>query len=430
MKKFYLNKLTETEVTTLCERETVDLTSVIETVKPIISNVKHNGIQAALHYAKQFDGFNSTTFRIHPDKEVKNIEPLNEKEIAAIDTAADNIRRFHELQLPEPYSIETMPGVICSREFRAIENVGLYIPGGTALLPSTLLMLAIPASIAGCGRIVAAVPVKDRIDPVIVYTAAKCGIDELLLIGGAHGIALMAYGDKEFQKVDKIFGPGNQYVTAAKMLCSLDSSGAAIDMPAGPSELLIIADSSANPEFIAADLLSQAEHGSDSQVVLLTDSEILADKVIDEIGVQSAVPERIDYLDKSLQKSFIVIAPDLNDAFSFSNKYAPEHLTIAVNNAEQYTSKVINAGSVFLGNYSPVSAGDYASGTNHTLPTSGFARSMGGVTVESFMKSITLQKLSIKGLRNISGTVKTLADIEKLPAHKNAVTIRLEGADD
>jgi len=320
-----------------------------------------------------------------------------------------------------------MNGVICSREFRAIENVGLYIPGGNAVLPSTMLMLGIPAMLAGCKRVVVCSPAKNGlVNNALLFAAKICGIKEFYKIGGAQAIGLMAYGDEQIPKVDKIFGPGNQFVTAAKLLVSIDSDACAIDMPAGPSEVLVIADENSNSKFIAADLLSQAEHGIDSQVILLTTSDKLANDVLKEIEIQISQLPRNIFVGKSLEHSFILIVNKIDEAIDFSNQYAPEHLILNLQNAEDYKDKIINAGSVFLGEYSPESVGDYASGTNHSLPTYGFAKSFGGVTVESFMKSMTFQKLTKEGLINISSTVETLAEIENLTAHKNAVSIRIK----
>ncbi len=313
------------------------------------------------------------------------------------------------------------------REYRAIGNVGLYVPGGSAVLPSTMLMLGVPAKIAGCKRVVVCSPSKNgKINLPLLYAAKLCGVDEFYKIGGAQAIGLMAYGDKTIPKVNKIFGPSNQYVTAAKLIVSIDMDGCSIDMPAGPSEVLIIADSNANPAFVAADLLSQAEHGVDSQVVLITTTLGMANNIELELVNQLENLPRKYFAAKALENSFALITESIDSAIEFSNKYAPEHLIINVKNAESYVSKISNAGSVFLGEYSPESAGDYASGTNHSLPTYGYAKTFAGVTVESFMKSMTIQSLTKEGLTNISTAVKTLAETEGLQAHKNAVSIRLK----
>jgi histidinol dehydrogenase len=307
-----------------------------------------------------------------------------------------------------------------------IDSVGLYIPGGTAVLPSTLLMLGIPANIAGSNRIVVcSPPSENKLHPAILYTASLLGIKEIYKIGGAQAVGLMAYGDKKIPKVNKIFGPGNQFVTAAKNLVSIDPDGCAIDMPAGPSELLVIADSSANPRFVAADLLSQAEHGNDSQVILLTNKIEIADRVTDQLKIQTAKLERKEFIKNSLKNSFVIITENIEQAVGISNEHVPEHLILSVKHLKKYEKMITNAGSLFLGNYSPESAGDYASGTNHSLPTSGYAKTFGGVTVESFMKSMTTQKLSKSGLKELSKTIITLAELEKLDAHANAVKVRI-----
>ncbi len=430
MKTYYYSKLSKEQVLRLTKRPAINFTRTFEIVKPIIADVKSKGLKAALKYAKKFDGLNSDDFIVNEDKIIEAKKKLSPKIKRAIDNAYNNIRKFHLKQIPKSYRVETVPGVKCSREFRAIEDVGLYIPGGTAVLPSTMLMLGIPAQLAGCKRVVVCSPAKDgRINEALLYSAYKCGIKEFYKIGGVQAIVLMAYGDKTIQKVSKIFGPGNQYVTSAKLLVSIDPDGCAIDMPAGPSELLIIADEKANPAFVAADLLSQAEHGIDSQVIFVTNSNDLLKKVDEEIKMQlKEIPRkdipRKDIVAGSLKNSFALFVKNIENGIGFSNLYAPEHLILNVKNAAKYKPRVKNAGSVFLGNYSPESAGDYASGTNHSLPTYGFAKSFGGVTVESFMKSISFQSLSKKGLKNISETVITLAETEELIAHRNAVKIR------
>jgi histidinol dehydrogenase len=437
MKRYYYSKLNNNQVLKLIQRPAIDFNKTFKIVKPILNDVKLNGLKAALKYAKIFDNLNSDNSFIVIDDEVKLAKKsLSQKVKKAIDSAYSGIKKFHLKQIPESYEVETVPGVRCSREFRAIENVGLYIPGGTAVLPSAMLMLGIPAQIAGCKRIVVCSPAKDeKINDALLYAAFKCGIKEFYKIGGAQAIGLMAYGsragtrqatgDKTLTKVSKIFGPGNQYVTTAKLLVSIDPDGCAIDMPAGPSELLVLADGKANPAFVASDLLSQAEHGADSQVLLVTDSSTLSKKVEAEIKKQLKDLPRKDIATASLNNSFTLIVKDIRQGIDFSNLYAPEHLILNVTNFLKFKSKIQNAGSVFLGNYSPESAGDYASGTNHSLPTYGFAKSTGGVTVESFMKSVTFQSLTKKGLKNISETVQTLAETEELIAHKNAVKIRL-----
>jgi len=427
MKKYFYDKLTEKEIAVLTLRPAIEFEKTFEIVRPILRDVKENGLKAALSYAQKFDGFTGNSLRVSKEEFEEAAQLLDDKVKSALEIAAKNIEKFHLGQVPKGYTTETMPGVECSREFRAIENTGLYIPGGSAVLPSTMLMLGIPAKIAGCKRVFACSPAKEgKINPPLLYAAGLCGINEFYKIGGAQAIALMAYGAEGITKADKIFGPGNQFVTAAKMLLTTELSGCAIDMPAGPSEVLVIADEDANPAFIASDLLSQAEHGKDSQVVLATISEELAEAVTNELEKQLAQLPRKELAAKSLDNSYLLIVSSLQTAVAFSNLYAPEHLIMHISNAENFKEQVTNAGSVFLGSYSPESAGDYASGTNHSLPTYGYARNYSGVNVGSFMKSVTFQRLSKSGLQNIAQTVETLAETEGLFAHKNAVSIRLK----
>ncbi|HEX7845219.1 MAG TPA: histidinol dehydrogenase, partial [Chitinophagaceae bacterium] len=343
-----------------------------------------------------------------------------------IQQAKKNIETFHLSQKEESRKIETMPGVTCWRKPVAIEKVGLYIPGGSAPLFSTVLMLAVPASMAGCKEIILCTPPsKDgSVHPAILYSAQLCGVTKIFKTGGAQAIAAMAYGTETIPKLFKIFGPGNQYVTAAKQI--VQQEGVSIDMPAGPSEVLVIADETAIPEFVAADLLSQAEHGPDSQVILLATKESIADAVKEAIKNQKEELTRKDITEKALQNSKTIVFENINEAIEFSNLYAPEHLIIACRNAETIAEKISAAGSVFLGNYSPESAGDYASGTNHTLPTNGYAAMYSGVSLDSFVKKITYQQLTKEGLKNISNTVMEMAAAEGLDAHKNAVAIRLK----
>ena len=426
MKNYIYSELTQKEKVSLTQRPSISFEKSFDIVRNIIEEVKQNGFDAVKKFSEKYDKFSGSDFKVSQD-EINNSEyELDEELKSAIDNAYSNIYEFHKNQIPCSYSSEVIEGINCRREFRPIENVGLYIPGGTAVLPSTMLMLGIPAKIAGCSRVVAISPTKENIHPAILYSAKICNVSEFYKVGGAHGIALLAYGAKEIKKVDKIFGPGNQYVTAAKMLASIDSKGCAIDMPAGPSEVLIIADSFANPAYVAADLLSQAEHGIDSQVVLLSNSGLLIQQVNLEIKNQLNNLPRKEYAEKALNNSFSVKFETLDEAMKFSNEYAPEHLIINCENSEILSNKVVNAGSVFLGQYSPESAGDYASGTNHSLPTYGFVKAYSGVSVESFMKSITFQNLSKDGLKNISKTVIKLAETEKLEAHANAVKIRIK----
>jgi histidinol dehydrogenase len=343
----------------------------------------------------------------------------------AIDTAYQNIKTFHQSQLKTEEKIETMPGVVCWREVRAIEKVGLYIPGGTAVLPSTFLMLATPALIAGCKEIVVCSPPQSdaKTNCYLAYCAVLLGIEKIYLIGGAQAVAAMAFGTETVPQVYKIFGPGNRYVTTAKTMVQ---NKVAIDMPAGPSEVLVIADDTANPSYVAADLLAQAEHGTDSQSVLVSTSNQIITEVLKEIEKQIVNLPRKDIAAKAIENSYAVLTDNQEDAMQFSNEYAPEHLILATNDFQSLIPSIINAGSVFLGNLTPESAGDYASGTNHTLPTSGYAKAYSGVSTDAFLKKITFQHLSETGIRNIGPTVETLATAEGLEAHKNAITIRLK----
>ncbi len=425
MKTIIFSKLSKKNKSSILQRPSIDMTKTYQIVQPILADIKKNGIKSVVQYAKKFDGFSSNQIKV-TENEINNSEKnVTNDYKKAIRVAVKNITKFHKEQLPKKYSIETMRGIKCSREFKAIENVGLYIPGGTAILPSTLMMLAIPAKIAGCKKIIVCSPTKKNMTPEVLYVAKLLGIKDIYKVGGAQAIGLMAYGTEEISKVDKIFGPGNQFVAAAKALVSIDPNGCAIDMIAGPSELLVIADDSADPKFIASDLLSQAEHGNDSQVILCTTSIHLSRKVKQEIKIQTENLERKEFVKGSLDNSFIIVFDKIDDAIEFSNSYAPEHLILNFINVKSKLSKIRNAGSVFVGQYSPESVGDYASGTNHSLPTYGYAKSIGGVSVEQFMKGITFQQLSKEGLFNISKSVIELANTEKLQAHANAVKIRL-----
>ena len=427
MKVIELKNIDEQQLKKLLKRPSKDFANVASSVKKIVADVKLNGLQAALKYSKKYDAFKSKNVFVTKEEfaDAEKIIPSEAK--VALKKAYLNIHKFHKMQLPKSYKIEIEKGILCSRKYKSIESVGLYIPGGNAVLPSTVLMLGIPAKIAGCKRVVISTPVKEKdVNPYLLYAAKLCGISEVIKIGGAQGIALMAYGDKNFQKVNKIFGPGNQFVTYAKMLISQDPDAAQIDMPAGPSEMLLIADDSANPKFVASDLLSQAEHGVDSQVILITVSKKLAEEVKEEVKIQLKVLPRKEYAEKSLKNSLIIILNSLNDAVKISNFYAPEHLIINVKKPKKIVEKILNAGSVFLGQYSPESAGDYASGTNHSLPTNGLAKTTGGVSVEMFMKAMTFQTLTKKGLNNLADVIIRLAEIEGLTAHANAVKVRIE----
>jgi len=417
--------LSKTKKSELLKRPSIDMLETYQIVRPILDEIKHIGHKSIIKYARIYDGFSGKQLRVN-QRELEKSEKLvtlNYKK--AVKSAIGNIKKFHKLQKPQNYSVETLDGIKCSRKFKPIDNVGLYIPGGTAILPSTLLMLAIPAIIAGCRRIVVCTPSSKYVNPEVLFAAKILGINEIYKVGGAQAIGLMAYGTDRIPKVNKIFGPGNQFVTAAKALVSIDPNGSAIDMNAGPSELLIIGDESARPDFIASDLLAQAEHGIDSQVILCTTNVEIALKVKEEINVQIDKLNRKDIVEKSLKNSFILLFDNISEAVDFCNAYAPEHLMLSLKNNKSHLRRINNAGSVFIGNYSPESAGDYASGTNHSLPTYGYAKSMGGIGVEQFMKGISYQELSKKGLENISSTVIEIAETEKLQAHANSVKIRL-----
>ncbi len=424
MKTYSFKNLSDSQLKELVQRPKMDFRSIFGQVEPIIKKVKEEGNAGINHFTKQFDGVTPDPLVMNPaDTEVTVDEDIKE----AIDTAFDNIYQFHKAQLPQPLKVETMPGVQCKRVTRPIERVGLYVPGGTAILPSTLMMLGIPAMLAGCSTIVVATPPDSEgsVADEILYIAKKISATHLLKAGGAQAIAGMALGTKTVPKVDKILGPGNQYVTAAKMMLQNSEAQIAIDMPAGPSEVLVIADETANPAYVAADLLSQAEHGEDSQVVLVATPGFDLSRCQNEINKQLGELPRQQVAQKAIDKSFILTVDTLEEGLAFSNQYAPEHLIVQCKNPEQYEDQIINAGSVFLGKWTPESAGDYASGTNHTLPTYGYARMFSGVSVDSFLKQITMQQISSDGLQNVGPTIEKLAGLEKLEAHKNAVTIRL-----
>lgn len=390
----------------------------------MLDAVEKDGDVAVKKYTEKFDGVKLDSVVIDPKKIEVELDPEIKE---AIDIAFDNISRFHQAQFPEPLEVQTMPGVRCMKVARPIERVGMYVPGGTAILPSTAMMLAIPAMIAGSTtKVLATPPKKDgTVAPEIIYIAQKAEVDQILLAGGAQAVAAMAFGTESVSKVDKIFGPGNQYVTAAKMMLQNSEAQIAIDMPAGPSEVLVIADAQANPAFVAADLLSQAEHGKDSQVVLVATTNFNLDGLNDELESQLKELPRKEIAAQALENSYSLIVGSLDEAFEFSNQYAPEHLIINIEDAESHTEKIINAGSVFLGQFTPESVGDYASGTNHTLPTYGYARMYSGVNLAAFQKSVTMQSLNEEGLKNIGPAVEKLADLEELQAHKNAVSLRL-----
>lgn len=427
MKIYNYKDLSKQEVDKLCLRQLDDDKTILERVTNIIDTVKTTGDKALIDYAKQFDQVDLMQLFIGPE-EIKDIASgIPEEAKAAIDVAYKNIYAFHAAQVREEDKIETMPGVTCWRESRAIERVGLYIPGGSAVLPSTFLMLGIPAKLAGCKEIVVcSPPQKDgKTNCYVAYCALKLGIERIYLIGGAQAVAAMAYGTESVPKVYKIFGPGNRYVTQAKQLIQ-STSNTGIDMPAGPSEVLVLADATANPSYLAADLLAQAEHGADSQSILVSTSNEIIAETIKQIDIQLNDLPRKELAAKAIANSYAVKVSSLEDGIEFSNTYAPEHLILSSEVFEPLIPLIENAGSVFLGHLTPESAGDYASGTNHTLPTSGAAKAYSGVSLDSFVKKITFQHISKEGLKNIGNTVEVLAETEGLQAHKNAISIRLK----
>lgn len=426
MNKIYLPN--EKDWNTLLLRPTFDAQELYGKVHAIISSVRNNKDKALLDYAAQFDGVHLDSLTVS-DEEFKNAESLIAQELKdAIVQAKKNIELFHTKQKEIVSKVETMPGVTCWRKSVAIDKVGLYIPGGSAPLFSTILMLGIPAAIAGCREVVLCTPPDKagNIHPAILYTASLLGIKKVIKAGGAQAIAAMTFGTESVPAVYKIFGPGNQFVTAAKQLVT--QYGVAIDMPAGPSEVAVIADEYADAELIAADLLSQAEHGGDSQVIFITPEEAMLSKVEEAIELQLKALPRAALALKAIENSKLILVKNMDEAFAMSNAYAPEHLILHIEDAERWGEKVINAGSVFLGAWTPESAGDYASGTNHTLPTNGYARAYSGVSLDSFIKKITFQHISKEGLKNVGPIVEVMAENEQLHAHKNAVTLRLKKA--
>ncbi len=429
LKVYNFKDLDENQANALCIRNVDENNSIKTVVEDILKDVKLNGDASLRAFAEKFDGIKIDKLFIGKNDIEQLAAGIGEKEKQALTLAFNNITKFHETQLGQEEKIETTKGVICWREKRAIEKVGLYIPGGTAVLPSTFLMLGVPARLAGCREIVVcSPPQKDgKVNAYLAYCAHLLGIERIYLVGGAQAIAAMAYGTETIQKVDKIFGPGNQYVTRAKTMIQLETA-TAIDMPAGPSEVLIIADDTANPIYLAADLLAQAEHGTDSQAVLLSDSKRIIDETITELERQLPVLPRAQIAVKAIANSYAILTEDLEEAMKFSNNYAPEHLILATEKWGSISPLIVNAGSVFLGNFSPESAGDYASGTNHTLPTGSYAKAYSGVSVDSFVKKITFQHLSREGIENLGPSVEILAALEGLQAHKNAVTVRLKNS--
>jgi len=409
----------------LLSRPSLDDSSLEASVSNILREVKQNGDEAVKRFATMFDKVTIKNFAVTPQEINEAAAQVSDELKQAIEQAKSNIEKFHLAQLKPEEPIETMPGVMCWRKSVAIEKVGLYIPGGSAPLFSTLLMLGIPAKIAGCKNIILCSPPnrEGNLHPAILYAAKLVGVTQIFKVGGAQAIGAMAYGTATIPAVYKIFGPGNQYVTCAKQL--VQKNGIAIDMPAGPSEVAVLADESANASFVAADLLSQAEHGSDSQAILVTNSESIVTDTKVEIEKQLSALPRKDIAENAIKNSRIFLVRNIKEGIELINEYAPEHLIISCNDAENIGEKIVNAGSVFLGNYSPESAGDYATGTNHTLPTNGYAKAYSGVSVDSFIKKITFQKLTKEGLQHIGKTVETMAEAEGLEAHANAVRVRL-----
>ncbi|MBO5974106.1 MAG: histidinol dehydrogenase [Paludibacteraceae bacterium] len=410
----------------LCKRPVKENSSLQQIVAEIVEKVRAEGDDALRFYSQKFDAKPLNEFAVSRQEIESSEEKIKPQLKQAIEQAKRNITIFHQSQLVDLQKIQTSPEVVCWQKQVPIQKVGLYIPGGSAPLFSTVLMLAIPAQIAECQEIVLCTPPdkEGNVHPAILYAAKTAGVHKIFKIGGAQAIAAMAYGTESVPRVSKIFGPGNQFVTAAKQLVSLQDT--AIDMPAGPSEVEIMADVSAKPEFVAADMLSQAEHGLDSQSILVTTNEDLIDGVLLELEKQTEELPRKEQILSSLKNSKIILVKDLQEAVDFTNEYAPEHLIISTLNNEVLADCIINAGSVFLGNFTPESAGDYASGTNHTLPTNGFAKMYSGVNIDSFMRKITFQKITQNGLRNIGNAIEIMAEEEGLLAHKNAVSIRLD----
>ena len=414
---------------TLLERPTKTVDDIEATVKEIFKEVQKKGDEAITKYTSLFDGVAVANLEVIPEEINEAIASIPQELKDAIQLAKSNIEKFHTAQKNTRVSVETTPGVACWQEKRPIQKIGLYIPGGTAPLFSTVLMLAVPANIAGCKEIVLCSPPdkKGKINPAILYAAQLCGVTKILKVGGIQAIAGLTFGTASIPKVYKIFGPGNQFVTVAKQLAT--QFGVAIDMPAGPSELLIVADETAVPAFVASDLLSQAEHGTDSQVILVSTSKDLIDAVETEIQTQLEVLPRKAIATKAIENSKLIYVENDQIALDLIDEYGPEHFIICAKNEDFYVNNIGNAGSVFIGNYTPESAGDYASGTNHTLPTNGYAKNYSGVNLDSFLKSMTFQKITAEGIQNIGPAIELMAEAEGLQAHKNAVTLRLQSCE-
>jgi histidinol dehydrogenase len=397
-------------------------------VRKIIDAVRQGGDAALKRYTRDFDGADLEQLAVSPTEFSAAEKRLSSEQRAALDRAIGNVSRFHEAQVTQPLVVETSPGVVCERHTRPIDAVGLYVPAGTAPLPSAAIMLAIPARIAGCPvRVMCTPPQRDGFaDPAVLTVARQCGVEQVFKVGGAQAIAAMAYGTESIPKVDKIFGPGSAWVTAAKLLVGNDPAGAALDLPAGPSEVLVLADDTANPEFVAADLLAQAEHSGDAQVVLVTTSKALVENVNIALQQQRARLSRSGTLDQAIEHTRLILVDTLEQAFEVSNTYAPEHLIVQTREPRRWLPLVRNAGSVFLGPWTPETMGDYCSGTNHVLPTYGFARAYSGLSLNDFLKRITVQELTAAGLKDLGPTALTIAGLEGLDAHANAVSVRLD----
>ena len=423
MKKIYNPKKEDWK--DVLRRPTQTVEAIEGLVTTVFSEVEAEGDLAVEKYTQQFDKVSLDAMLVTPSEITEAINTVSPDLKAAIQLAKSNIELFHKAQVTDRVEVETTTGVWCWQEKRPIQKVGLYIPGGTAPLFSTILMLAVPAVIAGCKEIVLCSPpnTEGKLDPAILYTASLCGVTKIIKVGGIQAIAGMTFGTETIPQVYKIFGPGNQYVTVAKQIAT--KFGVAIDMPAGPSELLVVADDSANPAFVASDLLSQAEHGIDSQVILVSTSKAMIAAVEDEVALQLEVLPRKEIARQAIANSKLIYVEDDQTAIDLINEYGPEHYIVCVSNEDFYVEKTLNAGSVFIGNYTPESAGDYASGTNHTLPTNGYAKQYSGVNLDSFMKTMTFQKISAEGIQHIGNAIELMAEAEGLQAHKNAVTLRL-----
>lgn len=425
MRTVVWQSLSESQQDAILERPAItEGANTTSAVANVIRQVRSGGDKALIELTEKFDRVVPESIRVSNQEIEEASARLSDSMKEALNQAYDNIAKFHKAQKPQPLRVETQPGVVCEQVTRPINTVGLYIPGGSAPLPSTVLMLGVPSQIAGCRKVVLCSP--PPIADEILYVAKLCNIDEVYNVGGGQAVAAMAYGTESVAKVDKIFGPGNAYVTEAKRQVSNDFRGAAIDMPAGPSEVLVIADETADPDFIAADLLSQAEHGPDSQVVLVTPSPVIADQVTDAVQAQLQQLSRADIAQKALSSSLVIIAESLTQSISISNYYGPEHLIVQTKNPRELLPLLDNAGSIFLGDWSPESAGDYASGTNHVLPTYGYTKTYSSLGLADFSKRMTVQELTADGLKVLAPTVVTMADAEGLDAHKRAVTIRIE----